>query len=538
MKKIICVLLVLLIAAGLFGCKRTGPGDGTGETTTGGEEQKPGPYTESDTNVMSTYGRMAYADGCTYFVTEGMLGDAEKTGGFETEDIYRIKDGSDAPELLLSVPQTPYDGIARISVTNLTPYGDYVYFCAENLSGEKVNGRIGGNNLYRTKIGTGEYTVVAENIESRNIFNRTGNRYGDTVYLMTVSVNGDTVSYGYIQVDLKSGAVSEFKPDLGTTEPVRLVNVCDDGYVYFFKLDAENHEPYGVFRTPLAGGKCEDVVAIGEEIDGAFVSQGHVFIVTEDKDDRAQVYDVNTGEKTGEFPFDDDKAFNVCGDTVYYIKDESELCSVNIDGSGERQIAAGRNGFDLMLVGVAKECFILIDEDMRVYKMNKDGRILPGAPVVKETERPEEKTDGEGFTYYEWPNAVEITGYNGDSKTVSIPDSENGKPVRKVTLMGVGKSAAERIIVPEGVYSAVIYSSRTVTQVDLPSSLGHMNYRGFPYSFECAEGCVFRYNGTKAKWQELYDFCREYHNCTVDTYGTRSPVVQCADGVWELPENN
>ena len=54
MKKIISVLLVLVIAAGLFGCKRTGPGDGTGETTTGGEEQKPGPYTESDTNVMST----------------------------------------------------------------------------------------------------------------------------------------------------------------------------------------------------------------------------------------------------------------------------------------------------------------------------------------------------------------------------------------------------------------------------------------------------------------------------------------------------
>ena len=95
----------------------------------------------------------------------------------------------------------------------------------------------------------------------------------------------------------------------------------------------------------------------------------------------------------------------------------------------------------------------------------------------------------------------------------------------------------ESIRIPEGVYSATVYSCRNVTQAYLPSTLKHMIYRGFPYSFEFADGCTINYNGTVAQWQEIVDFSVEHYYCAVDTYGTNGASVVCRDGVWHQPEN-
>ena len=539
MKRITAFILSAVMALSLFACRRGTDGGTTAsestvpETTSGSGQDTPAPHgaSENNTNMLSTYGRVAYADGYTYFVSEGMLGNAKLTGEFDTDDIYRIKDGEETATLLLSLPRHLYDGISQTTVFGLIPYGENLYF--EMTDGIGIGK---GTSLYRLDMRSGEYSPVisGSNRKSRaNSYNISDGK----LYKQKVNVTEDGMTHEYFQVDLATGGVSRFEPDLGTTEPTEIICV-EDGYVYFFKLGGEYEEPFGIFRTPLSGGKCEDVVPITVGIHGAYVTQGRVLIVEEEKDDRIQVYDVKTGERIGELVLDEDKPFNICGDTVYYIKGDSELCAMNIDGTGEHTVVAGREGFDVMLLGVCKDHFILLDNDLLVYRMEKTGRILPGNPIVKAVERPEDKTDENGFVYREWENAVEIVGYTGTEKTVNIPKVINHKEVTKVELFNVGESAAEKIVIPEGVYSAVIYSSRTVREVELPRSLGHMNYRGFPYSFECAEGCVFKYNGTMAQWQSLYDFCREYHDCSVDTYGTRSPVVQCTDGVWELPENN
>ena len=537
MKRITAVLLSVIIALSLFACRRgadnetTAPGSAAPETTSGGGQNTPVPAaaSENNTNMLSTYGRVAYADGYTYFVSEGMLGNGKLTGEFDTDDIYRIKDGEETATLLLSLPRYLFDGIAQTTVYDLIPYGGYLYFDMFDGSGK-------GTSLYRLDLSSGDFVSVISNCKQRRVSSY--NVSDGKLYRQAANTEGDEITYEYFQVDLATGGVIRYEPDLGTTEPSEIVSFEDDGYVYFVKLGGEYEEPFGIFRTPLSGGKCAEVIPITAGIHGAYVTQGRVLIVEEEKDDRIQVYDVKTGERIGELVLDEDKPFNVCGDTVYYIKGDSELCAMNIDGTGEHTVVAGRDGFEIMLLGVAGDHFILLDDDLLVYRMEKTGRILPGNPIVKAAERPEDKTDENGFVYREWESAVEIVGYTGTEKTVNIPKIINHKEVTKVELFNVGESAAEKIVIPEGIYSAVIYSSRTVREVELPRSLGHMNYRGFPYSFECAEGCVFKYNGTMAQWQSLYDFCREYHDCSIDTYGTRSPVVQCTDGVWELPENN
>ena len=528
MKKAIILLLCMFI---LTACTPAPEEQTSGvpETTTGQEQETPGAK-DADTNMKSTYGRIVYKDGYTYFVSPGKGSDGSASGSVDSEDIYRLKDGETTPEFILSVPCAIVEGVEQTSVFGLLPYGDCVYFLRGTMEKQAAV-------LCRSQIGSGTWEELDLAVTPRVAFIMNSyNEIDGKLYTLCEHIENGHYSYNIQKTDLKTKEVTLFSQDLETDlngNPL-IIRVDDDGYVYFAMLD-DKDEAFGIFRAPVGGGKSTDVIPTEREPEVLFVSQGYVFAAFEDTEDTLEVYGVENGERKGNIDLPHNAVINVCGDTVYYYAG-GLLCSVKIDGSDRKTLAIGNEDQKFMMLAVCGDRFFFADDDLLVYQMDKNGKILPAVPVVGKPQLSEEKSTEDGILYREYDNAVCVIGYSGSDPALQIPASINGKPVRIVELMGSKLVNLSSIRIPEGVVSAVVYSCRNVTEVYLPSTLKHMVYRGFPYSFECAEGCVFNYNGTKADWQELYDYCREYHNCAVDTYGTKDPTVKCSDGTWKLPE--
>ncbi|MBO4868592.1 MAG: hypothetical protein J5585_02640 [Clostridia bacterium] len=528
MKKAIILLLCLFLLTACTPAPEEQTSD-VPQNTTSPEQETPGAK-DADTNIWSTYGRIVYKDGYTYFVSPGKGCDGSVSGSVDSEDIYRLKDGETTPEFILAVPCTIVEGVEQTSVFGLVPYGDCVYFLRSTMEKQSAV-------LCRSQIGSGTWEELDLAVTPRVAFIMNSyNEIDGMLYTMCEHIENGHYSYSIQKTDLKTKEVTLFSQDLETDlngNPL-IIRVDDDGYVYYAMLD-EKDEAFGIFRAPFGGGKSAEVIPTEREPEALFVSQGYVLAAFEGTEDTLEVYGVENGEKIGDIDLPKDAAINVCGDTVYYYAGGS-LCSVKTDGSDRKTLAIGNEDQKFMMLAVCGDRFFFADDDLLVYQMDKNGKILPAVPVVGKPQLSEEKSTEDGILYREYDNAVCVIGYSGSDPALQIPASINGKPVKIVELMGSKLVNLSSIKIPEGVVSAVVYSCRDVTEVYLPSTLKHMVYRGFPYSFECAEGCVFNYNGTKADWQELYDYCREYHNCAVDTYGTKDPAVKCSDGTWKLPE--
>ena len=554
MKKLIVLLLVFAAIFSLASCSiKSNTGDKTEKTTKESDgDDTPAVNSKADlenSNILSTYGYVARADGYTYFVVEAQHNDGRETGYADSNDIYRIADADDAEaEFIAAVPSAIIDGIAQISVAQLTPYGNYVYFLRDYK-----------NTISRVNISTGKIEDIEE-FGAGVYFGRSFSRTNDALYFSlarrVVKDGYDTFEYGYKQLDLKTGKISDFTPDLGTKEnEAAYIVAIDGGYVYFFKYSDPDSDPdvipMGIYRVSVKGGSVEEVCPIPNGVNDhllndstmiAVISGDTVYFGTENGE--VLTYSVETGKQIGTLPtevFDNDFAyaqlFNISGDTVYYVMSDG-IYSIKNDGTGKERLIEGnfKDWDDILALGVTENHFYFIDDDFITYRTKKDARIISSTPLAAPAWGSDDlKTYNGEWEYYEYPNMIEIHAYVGNASSAEVPASINGKPVARVYLAWDKQHEVtlKSITVPEGVLSIGTLYADGVETVRLPKSLITMSSRGYPYVFETKDGATIEYAGTKAEWQALCDGCDKYVG--IDHSGAEDLTVRCSDGIWTPP---
>ena len=560
MKKLIVLLLVFAAILSLAACGDKADDGNTNKKTTKKSEGDDTPTVSSkadleNSNILSTYGLVARADGYTYFVVEGNNNDGRETGEAASNDIYRIADADSAEaELIAAVPSAIIYGVAQSSVSQLTPYGNYVYFLRERAD-FTMEYKSEVTIISRVNISTGKIEDIEE-FGDGTYLSRNFSRTNDALYFSLSRRTDDTYEYGYKQLDLKTGKISDFTPDLGTkkNEAAHIITV-DGDYVYFGKYADPDADPYdiptGIYRVSVNGGKVEEVCPVPNGIDDVLFSDTVAVIVGDTvyfgtENGEVLTYSVATGKQIGTLPaeiferhLNYGPQINFAGDTVYYLMEDG-IYSIKNDGSENTLVIEGNLkdwDDDILALGVTENHFYFIDDDFITYRTGKDARIISSTPLAApiwswHRNIDDLRTYNGEWEYYEYPNMIEIYAYVGKATSAEVPESIDGKPVVRVDLAWNKQHEVtlKSITVPEGVLSIGTLYADGLETVRLPKSLIIMDERGFPYVFETKDGATIEYAGTMNEWQALCDSCDK--DVGIDHSGAEDLTVKCSDGIW------
>lgn len=92
-----------------------------------------------------------------------------------------------------------------------------------------------------------------------------------------------------------------------------------------------------------------------------------------------------------------------------------------------------------------------------------------------------DKTYGD-FSYFEHPDYISITKYNGTDKNVTIPSKINGKPVKDIDDQSFGLTEIESVTIPEGVFrigDQAFYECALLKTVNFPSTVKYIGVQAF-----------------------------------------------------------
>ena len=92
-----------------------------------------------------------------------------------------------------------------------------------------------------------------------------------------------------------------------------------------------------------------------------------------------------------------------------------------------------------------------------------------------------DKTYGD-FSYFEHPDYISITKYNGTDKNVTIPSKINGKPVKDIDDQSFGLTEIESVTIPEGVFrigDQAFYDCALLKTVNVPSTVKFIGVQAF-----------------------------------------------------------
>ena len=508
-----------------------------------------------NTNYGTCVGRVTRAAGGVWFVQGGIDNDGRGNGVEYSENIYFLKDGASQAELVFSVPADYTDGIEQLTVFGVTPgpltnAGRTVYYFRYK------NGSHSRMFLESFHTGTGKITEYSFALTSSTVMAGGLTRIGNELYFRGFDADRENY-YEYenghrnvlIRLDLLSGDCAEFDPEipLGKNEMAQMLGFGGP-YLYYAKAASRgDNEPefYGFFRKRLPDGAEEEVAAIADsrDIEGFLFTEDYLLLLS-DETDRWEVIEVKSGETVSSFSEDlfdrSEYLFNVSGDTVYYFRDGA-MRSLPVKGGEETVLAKGSENRELLFIAVCgEEIWFMDEDDYGVYKVRKDGRILPGSPVEPLYDREDTRKtvsagkDGE-WIVTEFKNCIFIREYTGNETELTVPDELLDKPVTMVAL-NLKESGVTSLTLPEGVISLRgIYCGDGFKDLYLPHSLEHMIYRGYDYTLYLPETATIHYNGTVDEWNALLSFNADLHWVSVD--GQKNPCgrVECLDGTWRTP---
>ena len=472
-------------------------------------------------NNYSTYGRIAYKDGVTYFVQESRDLTGVETGYPDSENIYMLRDGEKKPELLATIPAPLAYGVAQVGVYYLYPTDDAVYF----LYNDRENTTLKGVDIKTKEV----FDAVPEGEEYRF---RVGSVVSDGRLFLRYN-RAD--AFGLLEFDPKTKTLKDFDLSfIDNEEPKYFVDIRD-GYTYYVKLTSDM-EPYGLFRAD-ATGKEQDVCALPQDDDAVPFILGDYAVywckAEEFGGEHGVVFvDIETGKKYYTLMEDElryEECINVFGDYVYFIDKGRGISRKKITGGTEaEQLMEGRKDFDTIALAIINDDLLLINEDdMGVYRTALNGRVIPAAPIIQSRAGSyEDKQEGD-WVYVEYANCVNVMRYLGSETDVTIPEQIGGKPVTFVSLWQPSTKDVhiEKLTIPDTVVSIHSVEDRSISTLFIPKSVKHLTYRGFEHSINIAEGATIIYEGSEAEWKALVEDCAErFSGVSVDTSGTKDPV--------------
>lgn len=532
-----------------------GQGIQTAEEETAAPEGGALPVTAADdeNNYLTTYGRLVHYQGYTYFVQQALDNDGTENGYAGSENIYRIRDDEDAdPELLAVIPSFYYDNIQQMTVFCMVPYENCLYFIRNSIDTHSGNNSGLRDVFCRLDLDTGEVTDYDLRFNLTVWWLNSFCRSGDRLYMKSspyIYPNGDVVvPKDYIVFNLKDGTYESFLPDFGLPEKetAEIIHVSDQ-YIYYIKCISDGYDeiPYGVCRQDRSTGKSEDVCPISDnDAEMVMYMNGSICIYENSETEQLVFIDPDSGKQTAVLDPDDfhtESAFAISGNTAYFFDRNNDLSMQELtEGAEKTMLMPGGDRVDPLMVSTCGEwIWYMNDDDNAIYRVKNTGRILPGSPLVPAItweDRYEEQNAGD-FAFIEYPNCIEIRGYNGSEESVTIPDTINGKPVKFVSWWAYnheGKNV-KTLYIPEGVVSIGAIEDRSLEEVFLPSTVKHLCSNGYRYTFTIQNGGTLHYNGTVSAWDEVCIFSSKYHDVATDTSGTENLSVVCTDGTW-VPE--
>lgn len=511
-----------------------------------------------NTNYGTAAGRVTRAAGGVWFVQGEIDNDGRGNGVEYSENIYFLKDGASEAELIFSVPADYSDGIEQLTVFGLTPgpltkAGRTIYYFRYK---ENMHARL---LLESYDTASGKITEYSYAVSSSKILAGSMARIENELYFTGFDSGKEDYETGYesgrrntlFRLDLVSGECTEFDPELplGKNEFVQTLGFGGP-YLYYAKAASRgDNEPefYGFFRKRLLDGAEEEVAPIPDsrDIKGFLCTENYLLLLSV-KTDCWNVIEVASGETVSSFSEDlfdrSEYLFNLSGDTLYYFRDGA-MRSIPVKGGEETVLAKGSEDRELLLIAVCgDEIWFMDEDDYGIYKVKKDGRILPGSPVEPFYDREDTRAtvpagaDGE-WSVTEFKNCVFVREYKGNETDLTIPDELLGKPVTMAAL-NLKESGVTSLTIPEGVISLRgIYCGDGFKDLYLPHSLEHMIYRGYDYTLYLPETATVHYNGTVDEWNALLSFNEDLHWVSVD--GQKNPCnrVECLDGTWQREED-
>ncbi|MBR5349582.1 MAG: hypothetical protein IK125_10220 [Lachnospiraceae bacterium] len=492
------------------------------ETTTDGVGEKENEVAKLGSNYYSTYGRIAYKDGVTYFVQNAKDLTGVETGYPDSENIYMLRDGEKKPELLAVIPAPQVYGVAQMGVFYLYPTDDAVYYLSN--SGQDI-------------------TLMGIDLNTKNIFEAVP--VGKEYRLRNMPVISDgrlflrynkPDAFGVLEFDPKSKTLKDLDLSfIENEEPKYFVDI-HDGYTYYVKLTSDL-EPYGLFRADEKGNE-QDVCALPQDDDVVPFIMGDYAVYRSRAEefggrDGVIFVDIESGLKyyvLSKDEFWNDANVNVFGDHVYYIDNKRGISRKQITGGAEaEQLMEGRKDFDTFALAIINDDLLLInDDDMAVYRTALTGRVLPAVPIIKSlADSYEDKQEGD-WVYTEYENSVNVLRYLGSETEVTIPDQIGGKPVTIVSLWqpSTKEEHIRKLTIPDTVVSIHNVEDRSINTLIIPKSVKYFTSRGFEHSVNIAKGATIIFTGSEAEWQALIkDSAERFADTSVDTGGTEDPVI-------------
>ena len=505
-------------------------------------EYDPADLNQNNNSYAAAGGRIVHAYGGTWFVQPGQENDGHENGYVYSENIYFLSDEDGAEPVLVGwIPSDATDGIQQWTVFSLvpgpeTPEGRFLYFTSRN-------------SLYRLNLATGETVRFEYRVFpgwSFNIFNRSG----DKLYF-AVAESTDPTSEGYYNavsmvLDLTSGSIEPFEPHLPAAqgEYTKLIGMNGD-YLYYAKIAArhEEYEPYGFYRIKAGSAQEEEVAPVTcEEINAVFCA-GNYLIYGDDDADEFVFLDVESGREVLRVSEDEldllDYSYALSGDSLWYFRDDQLTC-MEIPSGKKEAVITGKDRDIVLLVDAGDWIWFADEDDDGVYRVRKNGRILPASPVVPLPDWDADYYDdpkAEGvWLYREYPNCVKLCGYTGSESALTLPSQLGGKPVTIVQLNLKEMEGIRSLVIPEGIISLQSIYAPYLKELSLPKSLEQMVIRSYDYTLHLPEDAAVRYAGTVDEWQALYDLNRNLHDVAVDSQRNEADSVICSDGTWSRSE--
>ena len=514
-----------------------------------------------DIGYENCYGRIAYADGYTWFVAPGHNSDGYFTGSPETDDIYRIADGADAkPELMASIPCVYEAGTEQTTVFYLMPYGDHVYFLS------RVQDDLDQVALWDLNVTTGEMKSSTPILSQLRYYCC---RYGNSMYFIGLTVSsssedGPEASTGVVwkatEINLENGTVSDFplKVTPGSYD-ILAFNGIDNEYVYYLKYtEYKDRETCLQMRHPIGGGDPEELVSVNPDFESwPRVLDRCLFYSDKERDSEGDRHEyvlflnlsegrnVAVGEELVRLDADDltdEYAYTVHNGFIYYIveeDDDSALYRKPLKGEDNpERLMTVADGLRYPRITFCGDWLFCFDGDhLDIYRTKQDAKSMPIVPIVDQDSYVKGKTDASGTWEYNGnETAVFLTEYLGAGGEVTAPAEIDGKPVRSIDywMPSSRETVVTKLVIPEGVYTLRLIEDRNIEELYIPSSVKFFTFRGAKYTINIKEGGKVYYAGTMEQWKQLTDFNSEYFSdVSIDVSGTKNLTVVCTDG--ELP---
>ncbi|MCR4926376.1 MAG: hypothetical protein K5927_00200, partial [Lachnospiraceae bacterium] len=499
-------------------------------------------FTEANINIRRG-GRVAHANGYTYFVQAGFDNDSRENGRPNSENVYRIADSDPEgeAELLFKLPTNFEYGTAQDTIFCLLPGKDSLFF-VDNTG--QIYWYEYGDNFVRSPRQMNSDLGLVERVRLKQCISRTEDKVyflGETVESYDSATGETTLRPICCVLNINSGRgelMEEFDPDISlkSGETAVMATVTDE-HIYYAKC--VDDEPYGFYMAELDGGNEKEICPLPADDDcDPFYAYDCIFYNGEDEQGNKGLVavDAETGDKKMFISKDDicDRSFLITDDRVLFADDAGNIYSKEIGAESEAEkIFDSQKGIRPVLRGKAAGRIWYEDEGGDgTFSVSAAGRILPATPVAP-TFVYEEKSYGD-FKYVDYPGGIMIIGYTGNDDRAEIPAEINGKSVKFINIWS-GDHPEMSLTIPEGVRSIIALEDKKITELYLPSSVDYLVNKGLKYTIKLAEGAVIHYSGSYDYWNMLVsENNNRFGGTPTDSAGSYGLKVICeSDGkIW------